>query len=73
VFRIHLHHVLAQTLNLYVSGTCIEDVANLQHSEAVRGIIGACRIPDPTTAGDFLRRLHEQEYQLPGLRRAVDG
>lgn len=77
VFRFHLpyresDHVLAQTLNLYVGGTCIEDVANLQHSEAVRRIIGACRIPDPTTAGDFLRRLHEQEYQLPGLRRAVD-
>jgi len=77
VFRVHLpyresDHVLVQTLNLYVGGTCIEDVANLQHSEAVRRIIGACRIPDPTTAGDFLRRLHEQEYQLPGLRRAVD-
>jgi hypothetical protein len=24
-------HVLAQVLNLYVGGTCIEDVANLQH------------------------------------------
>ena len=65
-------HVLAQVLNLYVGGTCIEDVANLQHSEAARRIIGACRIPDPTTAGDFLRRFHEKEHQLPGLRRAVD-
>ena len=65
-------HVLAQVLNLYVGGTCIEDVANLQHSEAARRIIGACRIPDPTTSGDFLRRLHEKEHQLPGLRSAVD-
>ena len=65
-------HVLAQALNLYVGGTCIEDLANLQHSEAARRIIGACRIPDPTTAGDFLRRLHEKEHQIPGLRRAVD-
>lgn len=77
VFLIHLpyresDHVLAQVLNLYVGGTCIEDVANLQHSEAARRIIGACRIPDPTTAGDFLRRFHEKEHQLPGLRRAVD-
>ena len=77
VFLVHLpyhesDHVLAQTLNLYVGGTCIEDVANLQHSEAVRRILGAPRIPDPTTAGDFLRRLHEKEHQLPGLRRAVD-
>ena len=77
VFRLHLpyhesDHVLAQTLNLYVGGTCIEDVTNLQQSEAVRRIIGAPRIPDPTTGGDFLRRLHEEEHQLPGLRRAVD-
>lgn len=77
VFLIHLpyhesDHVLAQALNLYVGGTCIEDVANLQHSEAARRIIGACRIPDPTTAGDFLRRFHEKEHQLPGLRGAVD-
>jgi Transposase DDE domain group 1 len=65
-------HVLAQAFNLYVGGTCIEDVASLQHSEAVLRILGACRIPDPTTAGDFLRRLHETEHQLPGLRRAID-
>jgi hypothetical protein len=77
VFLIHLpyresDHVLAQVLNLYAGGTCIEDMGNLQHSEAVRRIIGACRIPDPTTAGDFLRRLHEKEHQLPALRCAVD-
>lgn len=65
-------HVLAQALNLYAGGTCIEDLANLQHSEAVRRILGACRIPDPTTAGDFLRRFHETEDGLHGLRRAVD-
>jgi Transposase DDE domain group 1 len=77
VFLLHLpyhesDHVLAQALNLYAGGTCIEDIANLQHSEAVRRILGAPRIPDPTTAGDFLRRFHEKERQLPGLRRAVD-
>ena len=26
-----IRHVLAQVLNLYVGGTCIEDVAHLQH------------------------------------------
>ena len=77
VFLLHLpyhesDHVLAQALNLYTGGTCIEDIANLQHSEAVRRLLGAPRIPDPTTAGDFLRRFHEKEHQLPGLRRAVD-
>lgn len=77
VLLIHLpyresDHVLAQALNLYIGGTCIEDIANLQHSEAARRVIGASRIPDPTTAGDFLRRFHEKEHQLPALRRAVD-
>ncbi len=49
-------HILAQAFNLYCGGTCIEDIANLQQSEAVLRLVGACRIPDPTTAGDFLRR-----------------
>lgn len=49
-------HVLALAYTLYVDGTCLEDQAALQGSEAVRRLVGACRIPDPTTAGDFLRR-----------------
>ena len=49
-------HVLALTYTLYTDGTCLEDQGALQGSEAVRRLVGACRIPDPTTAGDFLRR-----------------
>jgi len=49
-------HVLALAYTLYADGTCLEDQAVLQGSEAVRRLVGACRIPDPTTAGDFLRR-----------------
>jgi hypothetical protein len=49
-------HVLTHVYNLYVGGTCIEDIADLQTSEPVRRMLGADRIPDPTTAGDFLRR-----------------
>lgn len=49
-------HVLALAYTLYADGTCLEDQAALQGSEAVRRLVGACRIPDPTTAGDFLRR-----------------
>jgi hypothetical protein len=49
-------HVLALAYTLYADGTCLEDQAILQGSEAVRRMVGACRIPDPTTAGDFLRR-----------------
>jgi hypothetical protein len=49
-------HVLALAYTLYADGTCLEDQGALQGSEAVRRLVGACRIPDPTTAGDFLRR-----------------
>ena len=49
-------HVLALAYTLYADGTCLEDQGTLQGSEAVRRMVGACRIPDPTTAGDFLRR-----------------
>jgi hypothetical protein len=67
-------HVLAQTMNLYVGGTCIEDLAHLQGSEAVRRLVGACRLPDPTTAGDFLRRFDPARNpgSLAALRQVVD-
>ncbi len=67
-------HVLAQALNLYVGGTCLEDLSNLQHSEAACRMFGACRFPDPTTSGDFLRRFDEElnPGSLAGLRRAID-
>ena len=50
-------HVLTHVYNLFAGGSAIEDIADLQLSEPVRRILGADRIPDPTTAGDFLRRL----------------
>ncbi|MEJ2131015.1 MAG: IS1380 family transposase [Gammaproteobacteria bacterium] len=67
-------HVLAQALNLYVGGTCLEDMMHLQHDEAVLRLVGACRLPDPTTAGDFLRRFDRAEHAdaLPGLVHAND-
>ena len=52
-------HLLTHTYNLFVGGGCLEDIAHLQHSEAIKHLLGACRVPDPTTAGDFLRRFHE--------------
>jgi hypothetical protein len=53
-------HVLTHVYNLFVGGTCIEDIADLQTSEPVRRILGAERLPDPTTAGDFLRRFDDE-------------
>jgi hypothetical protein len=66
-------HVLALAYTLYSDGTCLEDQSALQGSEAVRRLVGACRIPDPTTAGDFLRRFrtaHDVE-QLSGVINEV--
>lgn len=67
-------HVIPQALNLYVGGTCIEDMANLQHDEAVLRMFGACRFPDPTTAGDFLRRFDRGVHPeaLAALERSID-
>ena len=62
-------HVLALAYTLYADGTWLEDQAVLQGSEAVRRLVGACRIPDPTTAGDFLRRFRTAHdvAQLSGV------
>lgn len=63
-------HVLTHAYNLFVGGTAIEDIADLQVSEPVRRILGAQQIPDPTTAGDFLRRFDQQS--IANLDRAID-
>ena len=67
-------HVLALAYTLYTDGTCLEDQSALQGSEAVRRLVGACRIPDPTTAGDFLRRFKtsQQVEQLSGTIDEVE-
>jgi len=66
-------HVLALAYTLYADGTCLEDQSALQGSEAVRRLVGACRIPDPTTAGDFLRRFTTTQAveQLSGVTDQV--
>lgn len=67
-------HILAMAFNLYVGGTCLEDLSELQHSLAVHRLLGACRLPDPTTAGDFLRRFSElvNPGSLAALRGVID-
>jgi hypothetical protein len=63
-------HILTHVYNLYVGGHCIEDIANLQHSDAIKHLLGACRIPDPSTAGDFLRRF--DEFHLHNFQAVID-
>lgn len=63
-------HVLIHVYNLFVGGSAIEDIADLQQSEPVRRMLGASRIPDPSTAGDFLRRFDRKS--LAALDGAID-
>jgi hypothetical protein len=64
-------HVLTHAYNLFCGGRDIEDIASLQHCPAVKNLLGGCRIPDPTTAGDFLRRFEVSD--LWALQDAMDG
>ena len=53
-------HVLNIAYNVITGGTCLEDIERLRNDETYMNGLGAARIPDPTTAGDFLRRFDEQ-------------
>jgi len=63
-------HVLTHVYNLFVGGSAIEDIADPQQSEPVRRMLGAARIPDPSTAGDFLRRFGRKG--IAALDEAID-
>jgi hypothetical protein len=61
LLQIHLpyhesDHVLALAYLPLCGGTCLEDLELLRNDEAFLKALGARRIPDPTTAGDFCRR-----------------
>jgi hypothetical protein len=61
VLKIHLpyhesDHVLALAYLPLCGGTCLQDLELLRHDAVLLDALGARRIPDPTTAGDFCRR-----------------
>jgi len=61
VFKMHLpyhesDHVLNIAYNLLAGGSCLEHLELLRNNEVYLDALGARRIPDPTTAGDFCRR-----------------
>jgi hypothetical protein len=63
VFKVHCpyresDHVLNLTYNIMCGGRTLDDIELLRQDEAYMNSVGATRIPDPTTAGDFLRRLN---------------
>lgn len=49
-------HILNIAYNVLAGGTCLEHLELRRHDEAYLNALGARRIPDPTTAGDFCRR-----------------
>lgn len=74
IFRRHFpysesDHVLNLVYNILAGGTCLEDIEKLRRDEAYLNALGAERIPDPTTAGDFLRRFTSD--LLLDLARAI--
>lgn len=62
VFQVHCpyhesDHVLNIAYNIVCGGRTLDDLELRRQDEAYMDVLGAARIPDPTTAGDFLRRL----------------
>src|SRR5262249_17975374 len=53
-------HVLTFPYNALCDGTCLQDLELRRHDEVFLDALGARRIPDPTTAGDFCRRFPEE-------------
>lgn len=49
-------HVQTLIYNILCGGRTLDDIEHLRNDESFLDGIGAQRIPDPTTAGDFLRR-----------------
>ena len=54
-------HVLSLAYNVLCGGTRLEDLECLRSNEAYLNTLGCERVPDPTTAGDFLRRFDEDQ------------
>lgn len=66
LFKVHLpydeaDHVFNIALNLLAGGTCLDHLEVRRTDEAYLNAVGAERIPDPTTAGDFCRRFGDFE------------
>ena len=58
LLKVHLpyhesDHVLNIAYNVICGGDCLQDIELLRNDEAYLDGLGASRIPDPTTAGDF--------------------
>ena len=69
LLKVHLpyhesDHVLNIAYNILAGGGCLDDLELLRKDEVYLDALGAQRIPDPTTAGDFCRRFDEQDIEV---------
>ena len=76
VFKIHLpydeaDHIFNIAMNLLAGGTRLEHLEQRRNDEAYLDALGAERIPDPTTAGDFCRRFSDEKLLdvMQGINR----
>jgi hypothetical protein len=63
-------HVLGIAYNVLCGGTCLQDIELRRQNEVYLDALGAQRIPDPTTAGDFCRRF--DETSIEALQTAIN-
>ena len=66
LLKVHLpyhesDHVLNLAYNVFVGGQRLEDIELRRNDETFMDALGAERIPDPTTAGDFTRRFEKTD------------
>lgn len=66
LLKVHLpyhesDHVLNLAYNILVGGMRLEDIELRRQDAAFLDALGAARIPDPTTSGDFTRRFAESD------------
>ena len=68
LLKVHLpyhesDHVLNIAYNVLVGGQRLEDIEYQRQDATFLKALGASRIPDPTTAGDFTRRYSEDDIE----------
>jgi hypothetical protein len=76
LLKVHLpyhesDHILNIAYNVMTGGTCLEDLELRRNNEVYMNALGARRIPDPTTAGDFCRRFVSDE-QIIRMMQAIN-
>src|SRR3990167_2170018 len=63
-------HMLKIAYNILAGGMRLEDIESNRNNEGYLNAVGAQRIPDPTTAGDFTRRFTPED--IWGLMEGIN-